>query len=122
MRLTIGIHREGQFPVGWHHSHDHQCGNVGTGVLSYKVEIVGNSEHLSKDGYLCDNNSIPMYFSEKYQNVKDFLSCEHIAQTAVKDFLAHFESGNPEWAPQVDRIRVEVTGIEHSGIWAEWNR
>ena len=118
--LKISIHREGEFAVGWTHSHDHQCGNVGTNIVHYAVRIEGDDQHLSRDGYLCDNNAIPALFAH-YQHVKDFQSCEHIARMAVLTLKARI-GRDPEYATRVDRIVVEVTAIEHSGIAAEWQR
>lgn len=113
--MLIRIARTGSFAVGWRHSHDHQCGNVGTNVLGFDVVIEADGDDLNPSGYIIDNLEIPRYFDTTYSAVKDFVSCETIAKRAVRDLhtLCVAEGARPSL------VRVGVSGIEHSMISAE---
>jgi hypothetical protein len=113
--MKISIEREGEFPVGWHHSHNHQCGNVGTPILRYRVQIDCDRACLNPDGWIIDNNALPGYFTKKYADVKDFVSCEHIAACAVQDFYKECRGVGsfPSY------VKVWVSGIPGSWISAE---
>lgn len=114
--MIVCIEREGTFAVGWQHSHNHQCGNVGLDVLKYRVCIKADPTNIGNDeGYILDNNDLPRYFKTKYAHVKDFVSCEHIVQVAVRDFEKMCKA-NKVWPLS---IKVSVQGITDSWISAE---
>ena len=116
MYKVISIQRSGSFAVGWKHSHSHQCGHYGDSVLRFDVDIRGFVFEMGPDGWLCDNNEITSYFVNKYQEVKDFLTCEHIARVAVHDMRVIVQKNKsfPRY------IRVSISGIEHSTITVRW--
>lgn len=118
--MKISIQREGNFAIGWEHSHNHQCGNVGLNVLRYRVEIWANHDQLSHDGYILDNNDIPKYFDKKYRDVTDFVSCEKICMFAVREFMQKFGTDKNYYAESITRIKVSIQGISDSWISAEW--
>lgn len=113
--MKITIEREGSFPVGWKHSHDHQCGEYGTSILHFRVKIEGSTEHLNKKGWIIDNNEITNYFETKYADVYDFQSCEHISAQACRDLEKIVKAGGSH----VNLITVSTSGIPRSWITAE---
>lgn len=113
--MIITIKRKGSFPVGWTHSHDHQCGQKGTSILHFKVEIQAKHIDLNPNGWIIDNNDIVRYFEEKYKHVKDFLSCEHISMQACRDLYQIIRDGGA----RARHIAVSTTGISGSWITAE---
>lgn len=112
--MRLCIEREGEFPVGWTHSNHKQCGNVGTPILQFRVAIECDHEALTPEGWIIDNNAIPSYFREKYERVKDFQSCEHIAATAVEELFHNCKLAGSRPCS----VRVSVTGIPGSWITA----
>lgn len=114
MKLTI--EREGEFPVGWTHSHDHQCGNKGTQIMHFRAKIEGLATDCNKQGWMIDNNDIPGYFAKTYKHVKDFQPCEKIAEKACREFREVVAKSGA----RCRCVTVAVSGIPGSWITAQW--
>lgn len=118
--ITVSIYREGTFAVHWTGQNQHQCGNIGTRILGYRVRITAPNDRLDHRGFILDNQDIPEYFERVYQPCVHFESCETVAQRAVNDLLQLFVLGSA-CATQVYTIDVEISGIPGSWIGAHWS-
>jgi hypothetical protein len=116
MLMGITINREGQFSVRHTHSSENQCGLKGTQVLTYKVKIIGDSDHLGNNGFLIDNDEIHNYFIVKYQKVREFQSCELIAVRACEALMKLCEGHGAK----VHAIDVTISGNPLAGLTASW--
>lgn len=104
------IRRKGNFAVTNTGSNKNQCGPLGTQVLSYFVSIATKAYRLNGQGFIIDNNDIQNYFTKKFSNVNEFVSCENVAQTACEDFRKMFGHGSKN-ATKVYGICVVITGL-----------
>lgn len=85
--LRLYMARQGKFTIGSVGDDSTQCGFAGARTLDYRVVIEGDCLKLTPEGFIIDNFAIQRYFDEKYGgHVDRFLSCEHIAMQAVRDF------------------------------------
>lgn len=119
MNLSLSIERKGQFSVRWSGSNRTQCGPEGNRTLYYAVQILGDEEHLTTEGFIIDNRAIHDYFVREYANVRDFLSCEAIACKACRDLKAMFGQGKLRNV-KIHGIRVSVGGSPDAKITAAW--
>lgn len=121
--LELSIRRHGQFHVAWSGDNQNQCGRSGTSILTYDVNIIGDEEHLTEQGFIIDNFEIQEFFEQRFGNVVNFPSCEHIAMQAARGLASKF---GPDGVPHLMKVvvhEVSVTignGMPGIGITARW--
>lgn len=114
--MRLKIEREGDFSVANMIENPNKCGMYEKASFHYRVEIDGNSGHLTPQGFIIDNNDIQGYFDKTYtKNTAKipFISCENMAAKAVRDFRNSLKV-------KVYGIKVTIWGSEHASLTAYW--
>jgi hypothetical protein len=112
--VKLTLHRTGDFMVAPDAEDSTQCGFArGDRQVFFDVSIESDSQYLDGKGFVLDNNAVQHYFSEKYRDVKVFVSCERIACEAIEDLA------NLMGRDRVFYISCEIKPGTYAGLKAE---
>lgn len=114
--MIYTLQRHGSFYVHFTGT-DNQCGSERQTAYQYHCELKVQGE-LDEHGFVLDNENVQTYFKQTYGRRQPALSCERIAERAVRDILYQLEDSGRD----VLSVSVRIWGSAEASLTAEWRK
>lgn len=88
--IQINLERSGSFRASSMVVNPNKCAAMRTKIYRYDIRIEGTNEHLSKEGFLFNNERVGQYFRQRFGEEApswNAISCERMAETAAEEIM-----------------------------------
>lgn len=114
--MLVSLERNGQFRAVSMIPNPCKCAAMRTRNYKYFVRINATDTHLTKEGFVMNNETIQVYFDNRFGKLAkpwDAVSCERMAITAAKELCNLLLQQNVS----LENVIVRIKGS--NGAWIE---